>query len=119
MTFYHRGNLIIEHPEMPTQEFDTFMCCHCGGIIVVQPSGSTNLWSPPEEIALIGTAPDPQVEEARQKNKRRRGVCFRCMGITCGREKCAKCIPFEAQLEAIEGTRRFWRQQEILTGNSY
>ena len=33
---------------------------------------------------------------------RERGFCFKCMGPTCGKEKCYTCEPFEKQMERIE-----------------
>lgn len=40
-------------------------------------------------------------------------ICLMCMQPTCGSKPCDVCIPFEAKLEAWEGTRRFWKQLEI------
>ena len=109
MSLYHKGYALLTEPDKPDQEFDTFMCCHGGEIIIVRPSKSEHIWSPPTELAFIG---QPQ-KEAEMAGKRRRGICYRCMGMTCGRPQCIPCIPFEAKLEAIEGSRRFWKQTEL------
>ena len=56
------------------EEADTQQCVHCGGIFhIVKGSGT------------------------------RRGFCMRCMGVTCGSKDCDTCIPFEAQLDHMEG----------------
>jgi hypothetical protein len=34
-----------------------------------------------------------------------RSFCQKCNGTTCGAEKCLPCIPLEAQIELIEGTK--------------
>lgn len=53
---------------------DTLQCPHCGMHWVPQPGSG-----------------------------RRRGYCFKCSGVLCGRGKCAaECIPQEAQVELIE-----------------
>ena len=111
---YRKGYVLIEQPDEASVEYDTFMCTHCNQIIIVQRKGSTNLWSPPEQIAHIGTAPSERREARRRK--RQRGFCFRCMGPTCGHAACARCIPFEARMEAMEGSRRFWDGINLLTG---
>ena len=107
-TIYRRGNVSIMGPGA-TEEFDSFMCCHCNKIVVVQASKSANVWSPPTELARIGSRPPP-----RKPGARVRGLCFTCMKPTCGSQKCARCIPFEARLEAMEGTRRFWKELQLV-----
>ncbi len=34
-----------------------------------------------------------------------RSWCPRCHAVCCGREECMVCIPFEAKLDFVEGTR--------------
>ena len=69
-----------------TIERDAYLCAHCQLICIVQPG-----------------------------SKKKRGFCFMCMAPTCGRKGCVeRCIPFEARLEAEEGTRRFWKQVDLL-----
>ena len=65
------------------QEYETYMCCHHGGHFYRKP----------------GQGPP--------------AICLRCMDITCGSKPCDVCIPFEALLEAWEGTRRFWKELDI------
>jgi hypothetical protein len=55
---------------------ETVRCCHCG-----------KQW-----VWIKGSG-------------RKRGFCLRCKGITCGGEKCDKCVPFEQQLENCESGR--------------
>lgn len=51
----------------------TRQCVHCGGHFVsIKGSGVT------------------------------RGYCMRCGGITCGKEMCDSCIPFEKQLDMVD-----------------
>lgn len=56
-------------------EADTLQCVHCGGHWRVEP-GSGKL----------------------------RGFCANCNGPVCG-PSCADCVPFEKQMEIMEGTR--------------
>lgn len=35
-----------------------------------------------------------------------RGWCMSCNGVCCGKKECMECVPFEAQLEIAEGTRK-------------
>lgn len=102
---YKRGNITITDPDAPTQEYDTFLCAHCNKIITIQPSKSASVWSPPTEIAIIGATPSQQ-----KSSKRQRGFCFRCMAPVCGEKGCARCIPFEAKLEAAERSKRLWKE---------
>lgn len=53
---------------------DTIQCCHCGYIF-----------------------------EYRAGSGKKRGWCFKCNAMTCGREKCDVCIPYEVQIEFMEG----------------
>ncbi len=39
---------------------------------------------------------------------RERGFCFRCMGPTCDRNECNRCLPYERQLEIIEQRHRLY-----------
>ena len=104
---YHKGYVSIAEPNV-TREFDSFVCCHCNRIIIVKPSGSGGVWSPPEQLARIG-----QPSAKAHGKKRVRGLCFRCMAPTCGTAECLHCIPWEAKLEAQEGSRRFWKDLEL------
>lgn len=54
----------------------TLQCCHCGGHFV----------------SIRGSG-------------KRRGFCLRCMAVTCGQAQCDVCLPFERQLEMMEGAR--------------
>lgn len=56
---------------------DTLQCVHCG-----------RHWVP---LKGSGT---------------RRGWCSACSGVCCGNEACMVCIPYEARLEIMEGTRK-------------
>jgi hypothetical protein len=70
------------------EEYDTIQCKHCGGHWRwIQGSG------------------------------RERGFCMRCMGPTCGQEKCEMtCVPFEKELEIMEAKDRFGRQYLKMKG---
>lgn len=52
---------------------DTLRCCHCQAVWVVKPGSG-----------------------------RRRGFCQKCMGPTCGAERCCECVPIERGLELVE-----------------
>ena len=58
----------------------TLQCCHCG-IHFVSIRGSGKI----------------------------RGKCFACNGITCGKQECDVCVPFEAKLEYEETGKIFTR----------
>ena len=79
------GRIIITEPGMPDIERDAYLCAHCQLMCVVVPgSGKT------------------------------RGFCLLCYSPTCGREECGTtCVPYEAKLEAQEGTRRFYKQTKL------
>ncbi len=64
-----------------TEEYDSFMCCHCNRIIIVQPGSG-----------------------------KERGYCFNCDDMHCGGEQCWNCRPFEAWLDAMEATHRHTRR---------
>lgn len=68
-------------------ETDSFICCHCGRIILVH----------------FGSG-------------KQRGFCMNCMDVHCGGEKCWGCRPFELWLEAMEASdvnrRRLWDRLE-------
>lgn len=63
------------------QVASTIMCCHCGAHFVSQRGSGI-----------------------------KRGYCLNCSAITCGKEPCMTCIPFEAQLEIMEGNQRTIRK---------
>jgi len=69
------GHTIVSTDAGEIIEAATLQCVHCGGHWQVQP-GSGKL----------------------------RGFCFRCNGPVCG-PGCAECVPMEAMLEIMEGTR--------------
>ena len=77
--------IIITDPEAGTVEHDCYLCCHCQRMVVVVPgSGKQRSW------------------------------CHMCNAGTCGGPACVKgCVPFEAKLEAMEGTRRFWKNVNL------
>ena len=80
------GYIIITDPEKAgAEEHDCYLCCHCQRMVVVQPgSGKLRTW------------------------------CHMCNAGTCGGLGCIKnCIPFEAKLEAMEGTRKFWKNVKL------
>ena len=54
-------------------EMDSLQCCHCNCHYHVQPGSG-----------------------------KRRGFCLLCMDVTCGKEACLPCVPFERKLEAQE-----------------
>lgn len=70
------GLIILDDPETGIVEIDTLQCVHCGLEFPHCP-GSGKI----------------------------RGFCTRCNGPTCGCAKCGECVPMEAQLEILEGTR--------------
>lgn len=79
------GLILIDEPGKPLVEKDFYFCCHCQDTVVVKPgSGKLRTW------------------------------CYMCNQGTCGRPSCVKgCIPFEAKLEAMEGTRKFWKNLDL------
>jgi hypothetical protein len=36
---------------------------------------------------------------------KKRGFCFRCMKVTCGSDRCDRCVPAEQWLENVEKGR--------------
>jgi len=60
-----------------TVERDTLQCCHCNAHYIVRPGSG-----------------------------KRRGWCTMCSAPTCGKPKCAACIPFEKKLDAFERRER-------------
>lgn len=69
------GFIQITSPDAPTVERETLRCVHCGMHWVYEPGSG-----------------------------RQRGWCTRCDGVTCGAERCSGCIPYEAQIEILEGS---------------
>lgn len=67
------GFIIITSESGPAVEFDTRQCCHCGGHFIVEPGSGT-----------------------------KRGWCYPCGQVTCGREACDRCLPTERLMERIE-----------------
>lgn len=57
----------------PVTEIPTHKCVHCGGHFTV-------------------------VRGSRTK----RGFCMKCMGTTCGAERCDPCLPFIKRLDLYE-----------------
>ena len=77
-----KGNLTIRtsgvvittpHDGGPVLIQDCVQCCHCQGHRIYVP-GSKTKW----------------------------GWCLACAGVHCATEACAKCVPWEKELEAIE-----------------
>jgi len=87
---YKGGGVLITDPSAPrlVVERETYQCCHCNAHF----------------LRPLGKGP--------------KAMCLMCMLPTCGEKACNPCIPFEAKLEAWEGTRRFWRELEISTQHS-
>ena len=79
------GYVSITSPDEPQVERDAYLCCHCQRMVVVVPgSGKQRSW------------------------------CFRCNAGTCGGKTCSsRCIPWEAKLEAMEGTRKFYKNMDL------
>jgi hypothetical protein len=69
------GHTIVTDDTGVISESDMLQCVHCGYQWQIRP-GSGKL----------------------------RGFCFRCNGPVCG-QRCENCVPIEAQLEIMEGTR--------------
>lgn len=105
------GYISITDPEKGTLEFDAFLCCHCQRVCIVQPPapGSQRMEvfvAPIVGMELTRTEQQGFVSEPR--------YCQSCDAHTCGRKECVEsCIPVEAKLEFLEGSRREWRQTEI------
>lgn len=66
------------------QEANTYECCHCNRHYVRKVGDGPQSW------------------------------CTMCGAPRCDQAECDPCIPFEAKLEAWEGTRTFWHQMEIV-----
>lgn len=73
------GTIIVMEADGPLTQIDTLQCCHCGGHWHVNPGSG-----------------------------KRRGYCTRCAAVTCGRECCDACVPFEQRLENSEAGRPWW-----------
>lgn len=48
--------------------------------------------------------------QVRRGSKEVRGFCRLCMQVTCGKEECVPCIPFEKKLDMIEAEERKRRE---------
>ena len=68
------GYVQITTPDGARVEYQTLRCVHCGCHWIYQPGSG-----------------------------RKRGWCMRCDGTTCGARKCLACVPYEAQIEILEG----------------
>ena len=81
------GLITIADPGMDRalSEVKTAQCCHCGGHFPFGPGHTKD-----------------------------RGWCYRCNGPICG-AGCLDCVPQEAMLEILEGTRR--PDQVTVAGN--
>ncbi len=82
------GYVHIEDPDGPDIEYNTLQCCHCNGHFEVIPGGIEGISN----------------------------FCPNCYAPHCGQPPCWTCVPFEAKLEAMEGSRRFWKDIEIIGG---
>lgn len=71
------GHFTISDPgsDKPYAVVKTVQCCHCGAHFPFGPGYTKD-----------------------------RGFCFKCNGPICG-ARCLECVPMEAQLEIMEGTR--------------
>ena len=107
MSSYHAGSVVILDPDAPTLEMQSFQCKHCNKIVIVEHKGNAHSVS---ELRWDGNIPQPNGTP-----KKRRGFCFNCMGPTCGEGQCVRCVPWEAKLEAAEGSRRFWHQYKLVS----
>lgn len=83
------GYVVIDDPDEGVREYDTYQCCHCGA------------------------------HYEREVGKGPPAMCLNCMQPTCGEKRCDPCIPQEAWLEAMEGTREFYHGQEILPNGMF
>ena len=55
------------------------------------------------EVAQTKQCPHCQEHFISQKGSGKlRGFCMRCMAVTCGKQACHVCIPFEKKIEALE-----------------
>lgn len=64
----------------------TLQCPHCGGHFISTPGSGI-----------------------------RRTFCTRCHAVTCGHRNCDECIPFEAKLDFVEGTKTSYKTKiEVL-----
>jgi hypothetical protein len=70
------GHIQIVEPGQDPLERETLQCVHCGKHWVPAPGSGTQ-----------------------------RGWCYRCAGPICGGKPCFTCIPFEAQIEIMEGAK--------------
>lgn len=64
------------HDGGPEIHEPTVSCCHCGRTWVSKPGSG-----------------------------RKRGWCLLCGAITCGKDECMACVPYEARLENIEASK--------------
>ena len=92
-----------DNPARRVREYKLYICCHCNvGILLIAfnqlPTG--NLLKPGR-----GLTPPPRTRSP--------GFCHLCHHITCGKAECLECVPWEAKLEAMEGTRRFWKNLNL------
>lgn len=77
------GTIVDPDCDKPFNEIPTTQCCHCGCHFPL-PSFDQN---PQAALLRIG-----------------RGFCMNCNAFICG-ERCQECVPQEAMLEIMEGTR--------------
>lgn len=72
------GYMVSTGPVGVEDEGETTMCVHCQMHWKVQPGSG-----------------------------RKRGFCFNCNGLTCGKESCeTRCVPFEKAIEEMEAKGR-------------
>lgn len=80
------GYVVIDDPGLPggRVEYDTYQCAHCNAHF----------------RRHVGAAPP--------------GMCRLCMRPVCNRQEChSACVPFEAKLEASEGSRTHWHEVDL------
>lgn len=71
------GYILVTDPDGAGFEAETLMCCHCQSHWVVHPGSGI-----------------------------RRGYCYNCQAVTCGKPKCDPCAPWEKQMEEMEARQR-------------
>ncbi len=69
------GYLVITEADGRKKEFDTFSCCHCNQVVVLDPQ-------------------DPAMGRV--------GFCMKCSKRTCPKDQCKCCTPFMRKVERLE-----------------
>jgi hypothetical protein len=75
---HYAGSSAEQRPENAAETGDTLMCVHCQKHSIIRPGSGT-----------------------------KRGFCFNCDGVTCGKQACEEsCVPFEKAIEQTEAQAR-------------